>query len=364
MLVRRIEATGFRNLAPLDLELPSAGVVFLGPNGHGKTNLLELLYYPVLFRSLRGARDVDVAVRGGTGFHLSAEVVRDGRPVALSAGFGRVGRRKRLAVDGAPVERLTEILGTWVAVAFVPTDVRLVSEGAAERRAYLDRVLALADRTYLSLLRRYRTALLQRNAGLRAGQWRAAAAFDSILASAGARLIRRRLEWVGETAARFGAECCALGEAREVTLSYTGDAELAHEDAWAAALVQARPRDEASGTTSVGPHRHDLDLRLEGVPLRDAGSTGQQRTAAVALKLCEHETLRQALGMAPALLLDDVFAELDRERQERLAARLHVGSGQIFVTAPRTDELPPGFELPIWRIEAGTVTAMEDQPAR
>ena len=109
---------------------------------------------------------------------------------------------------------------------------------------------------------------------------------------------------------------------------------------------------------SVGPHRDDLVLELGGRPLRSVGSTGQQRTAAVALKLLELDTLAAARGTEPALLLDDVFSELDAERQQRLARRLARGPArQVFVTAPRPDELPPGMELETWRVENGRVIA-------
>ncbi|MEO8451429.1 MAG: DNA replication and repair protein RecF [Gemmatimonadota bacterium] len=356
MRAQRISARGFRNLAPLDLALPPAGVAFLGPNGHGKTNLLELLYYPVLFRSLRGARDQDIASHGEPGFQLALEI-GDGRNVIrLAAGFAREGKRKRIEVDGAEPERLSEALGHWMAVGFLPTDVRLVAGGAAERRHFLDRVLSLASSSYLRTLRRYRAALLQRNAALRQRRGDAARAFEGVLAAAGAKLVAARIGWVTELAPRFAAETAALGELEPVGLAYAGNPALADPAAWPDALDSCRAKDSASGTTGVGPQRDDLAIALGNTRLREVGSTGQHRTAAVALKLCEQETLAAASGQPPSLLLDDVFAELDRERQERLAERLaRLGDTQVFITAPRPDELPPTFRLPVWKIEAGEV---------
>lgn len=357
MRADRILARGFRNLADLDLALPPGGAVFLGPNGHGKTNLLELLYYPVLFRSLRGARDIDVTRHGEAGFELTLTLEDGRRPRDLAAGFRCAGKRKRLLLDGAKPERLGDAIGHWLAVAFLPTDLRLVQGSAAERRQYLDRVLSLANREYLRALTRYRAALAQRNAALRQHRPDLAGAFDTAIAGAGALLIQQRLAWSAAHAEPLTTTCIGLGEESEVTLRYRGEEALADPARWPDALARASTRDLAHGATTVGPHRHDLDLKIAGRSLREVGSTGQQRTAAVALKLLERETLAAASGSEPVLLLDDAFAELDRNRQERLAARLLAGGArQTFITSPREDELPDGFHLETLAVESGRVT--------
>ena len=363
MQAERIVARGFRNLTDLDLVLPAAGAVFLGPNGHGKTNLLELLSYPVLFRSLRGARDSEVVRHGEAGFQLTLclgkeQHVEGSRARELSAGYRNAGKKKAVSVDGAAPDRLADAIGQWLAVAFLPSDLRLVQDAASGRRQYLDRLLALADREYLRALGRYRHALAQRNAALRQGRRDVAGAFDVELARSGSRLVQRRLAWVAEHAGRFADGCVALGEGVQVGMQYRGDERLAAPDAWPDALARAASRDDALGQTTVGPHRDDLDLRLGGKPLREIGSTGQHRTAAIALRLEERDTLAAARGVEPALLLDDVFAELDRDRQERLARALQggrSGARQVFITSPRADELPDGFHLEVLRVERGAV---------
>lgn len=360
MRAARIEGSRFRNLTSLDTELPAEGAVFLGPNGQGKTNLLELLYYPVLFRSLRGARDADLVQHEAPGFHLRIGVVAETQGArTIEAGFVTAGRRKRVAVDGSEPPRVTDALGVWLAVAFLPTDVALVSGGASERRQFLDRTLALASPEYLRALRRYRAAMDQRNAALRRGLAETAWAFDTTLADAGATLLRHRLQWVERAAADWKTACAALGEAMPVEMRYRGREELTEAAAWTDALGEHRSRDLATGSTCTGPHRDDLVLELGSEPLRVVGSTGQQRTAAIALKLAERDTLMRAAGSPPALLLDDVFAELDRDRQARLAEQLDLTSGgaQVFVTAPRADELPPGLTLPVFQVMAGQVGA-------
>jgi DNA replication and repair protein RecF len=353
--LRHLVARGFRNLAEARHELPARGVALLGANAQGKSNFLEAVYYPVVFRSFRGAPDQAVAAFGGAGFHLEAGI-EGGADSRVSATWQAAGRRKRIAIDDVEPERLTGAVGRWLAVVFLPSDLGLASGPAAERRHYLDRLLSLADAGYLRALSRYRAALAQRNSALRQGRPELAWAFDRPLAAAGATVVAGRRAWAGAAAERFAAEFECLGEREAATLAYRGAVELADPGAWDGALGQAREADRVRGMSTVGPHRDDLTLGIGGRLLREYGSTGQQRSAAVALKLIEIATLRDARGTEPGLLLDDVFAELDRERQRRLAGRLLGGAErQVFLTAPRPDELPPGLELEVWQMADGRV---------
>lgn len=352
MHIRRLVARGFRNLADLDRETPSPGLVFLGANAQGKTNLLEAIYYPVLFRSFRGAPDGQVM---GSPPGFSVELHIGGGSAALVAAT-YTGRKKRITIDGEEIARLSDSVGHWLAVAFLPADVGLASGPASQRRQYLDRVLSLSDRRYLRALTGYRAGLAQRNSALRQGQGDMARAFDRVLAAAGAALVTWRLEWVASAAKQFSAELECLGESGEARLRYKGRPELAEAAGWQAALGGSFAEDRARAMTTVGPHRDDLVLEVNGRLLRDSGSTGQQRSAAIALKLIELTSLRRARDTEPALLLDDVFAELDGDRQRRLAARLlEPGTRQIFITSPRRDELPANLDLPVWVVENGRV---------
>ncbi|HET8649592.1 MAG TPA: DNA replication and repair protein RecF [Gemmatimonadales bacterium] len=355
MRLTRLVARGFRNLADVECELPAAGVALLGANGQGKTNLLEAIYYPVLFRSLRGASDAEVIGFGGPGFQVKATVELDDRSTALTTTVSSGARRKRITVDGEEQRRLTDAVGIWMAVAFLPSDVALAGGPATERRHYLDRMLSLADHRYLTSLSRYRAALAQRNSGLRQDRPDLAAMFDRPLATAGAQIVAARLAWLERASSQFAEELSWLGDTTDAELRYHGHADLADPSAWPAALEAAAQRDRSRGMTTVGPHRDDLRLLIAGRAVREFGSTGQQRSAAVALKLIEIATLRQSRGTEPALLLDDVFAELDRNRQERLAERLLSPSRQTVLTAPRRDELPPSLAVPVWTVCRGVI---------
>jgi DNA replication and repair protein RecF len=357
--LERLVARGFRNLRDVELEPPPEGVALLGRNGQGKTNLLEAIHYQVLFRSLRGAADAEVVRFGAPGFRVESAFETGGSHRTVATTYLVAGRRKRIAVDGEELGRLVDAAGAWIAVAFLPSDVALAGGSASGRRQYLDQLLSLADRRYLVWLSRYRAALAQRNSALRQGRPELAWPFDAPLAAAGAELVAARLRWLETAAPQFAAEFAGLGEAAPADLAYTGRPELAEREAWREVLEQARARDRARGMTTIGPHRDDLSLSVGERPLREFGSTGQQRSGAIALKLIELVTLREARGLEPALLLDDVFAELDRDRQRRLAERLLAGDGgaarQVFLTAPRRDELPENLALPIWEVEAGEV---------
>jgi DNA replication and repair protein RecF len=351
--LRNLIARGYRNLADLECEAPPRGVALLGANAQGKTNLLEAICYPVLFRSFRGAPDQQVS--GGTaGFHVEVQLEgSSGQAVAATY----QARKKRITVDGEEIGRLADAAGTWLTVAFLPSDLGLASGPAAIRRQYLDRLLSLASKRYLLALSRYRGALAQRNSALRQGRTDLARAFDAPLSAAGSDLIWARLEFAKWAQPQFTEEFDCLGERCAARLEYRCRSELAQREAWSELLTASLADDRARGMTTIGPHRDDLILEIGGRGLRDYGSTGQQRSAAVALKLIEIAALREARGTEPALLLDDVFAELDRDRQIRLARRLMGPEDrQVFVTSPRADELPPNLELPVWKVENGRIT--------
>ena len=353
MRLARLRLHGFRNIEDLDLRFPARGAVLLGTNGQGKTNLLEAIYYPVFFRSFHGAGDQEVSRFGGPGFGLDAEAEV---PAARAMSVRYSARKKQVEIDGSPAQRLADHVGQWLAVAFLPQDLRLADGGAVERRRYLDRMLAIADRGYFVALAHYRAALAQRNSALKQGRLDLARAFDDALSRAGARIVAARFAWTAQAGDTLARELRALGEPAEVDLEYRGNRELAESGGWKQELEKSEQRDRVRKSTSVGPHRDDLRIGLNGHSAREFGSTGQQRSIAVALKLLELATLETARGAPPALLLDDVFAELDRERQQRLAERLlGLGERQVFLTSPRADELPPGLDLPVWRVHQGRV---------
>jgi DNA replication and repair protein RecF len=362
-----ISIRDFRNLERVDLQLPAEGVAIIGDNGHGKTNLLEAIYYLQIMRSIRDARDQDLTRFDATGFHIAAKV-HEPNEHEISVGFERSSKRKKVMLDGVQPRRLSDALGSFPSVMFSPRDLELVSGAPSERRRYLDLVLALTDRKYLHALQHYRANLARRNAALRNATRRGASdaevsVWEPALAEHGSRLIETRARWVASSAPEFARLSEEIGENGEAQIRYVSPfAESeARYDVLLAAFEEKRALDMRRGLTHVGPHRDDLELTLDGRDLRLFGSAGQQRTAAIALRMLEAATLRDHAGAEPVLLLDDPFAELDIRRAARILLMLEKrGLGQTILVVPREADIPPGLmRLDRLRMRDGAVSTIE-----
>jgi DNA replication and repair protein RecF len=361
--LQSIAVRDFRNLARADLDLPVEGLVVIGENGQGKTNLLEAIYYLELFRSVRGARDQDLVRFGAPGFHIAAAIETERRH-EISVGFDRAARRKRVRLDGAEPERLSDALGSLPAVMLAPGDVELVAGAPSARRRYLDIMLALSSRRYLAALQRYRVALGHRNAALRDAARTGrhderVAVWEAPLAEHGAVLWAARLAWIERSAEQFAALCDAIGEPAPVAMRYASVVQPEDDlrPVLAAALAERRGLDVRRGLTHAGPHRDDLILSIAGRDLRTFGSAGQHRTAAIALRMVEAETLSARRGGRPVMLLDDPFAELDTRRAARIVELLaRAGLGQTILAVPRESDIPAGLpSLERRRIRGGEI---------
>jgi DNA replication and repair protein RecF len=386
--LERLHLRNFRNFRELRCEFPAAGAIVVGPNGAGKTNLLEAIYYLEIFRSFRGAPDRDLVHFGEDVFRIEAGMSGGGEHTDLAAAFQRTGRRKKVELGGTDVDRIANALGAFSAVVFDLDDAGLVSGSPGRRRRFLDIVLSLVVPGYLADLQRYRAVLGQRNEALRTGREQVVAAWTEGLVGPGAKLMAARAAWISDQTEGFGRYHEVISGGPGALLAYEaglpggiadrggGDSSIAADDAGAVdswedrlrlGLQEGRERDMRRGFTTAGPHRDDLVIRAqletEG-PLRDLrayGSGGQKRTAAIALRLVEADSLRAARGREPVYLLDDVFAELDRERAERVFRLLEDGrSGQVFLTAPKPADMPfRDGGLARWRLEDGVLVKDE-----
>jgi DNA replication and repair protein RecF len=340
----------FRNLERVDLYLPASGVAVLGENGHGKTNLLESIFYLQTLRPEHSARDQDVTRFGTAGFHLSAKFRTTG-PHEIAVGFEKSSKRKKVTLDGASPKKLSEAFGALPSVMFSPRDLELVTGAPSERRRFLDLVLALTSKRYLNALQNYRANLIRRNAALRDAARRGpddsrVSVWEPALAEHGTVLIEERSAWVAEYAEEFTRLCSTIGERGTASMKYNSpfaDSE-ARYDVLLAAFAEKRALDMKRGLTHVGPHRDELEITLDGHELRLFGSAGQQRTAAIALRMLEAATLRKHAGVEPLLLLDDPFAELDLRRASKILTLLKKGGlGQTILAVPRESDIPPGL---------------------
>ncbi|HEX6038831.1 DNA replication/repair protein RecF [Longimicrobium sp.] len=375
MHLSRLHLRNYRNFAEQALEIPAQGAAIVGDNGQGKTNLLEAVYYLEIFRSFRGAPDEQLVRFGEDVFRVEGRMEDDeGRTRSVSAAFDRRGRKKKVTVNNAEPERLGDALGQVGAVIFSPSDVELVGGGPGARRRFLDIVLSLAEPGYLQALQRYRQTLFQRNTLLRQNKPRAMVElWDDGLVAAGSRVAAARAAWVREHAASFAEHYARVAGGHPGHMTYASSApELGEaattEDvaaAFAAALAKNADREQRRGMTLVGPHRDDLRFTITGadgtaLELRTYGSGGQQRTAAIALRMVEAETIHAVRGRQPIVLLDDVFAELDPGRSQRIVDWIEneEGGGQVLLTSPKpTDFRLRGETLPRWGIRDGVILA-------
>lgn len=370
-----LDLRGFRNLADQRLELPPDGIAVVADNGSGKTNLLEAIYYLEIFRSFRGAPDEQLVRFGDEVFRVEGRLELEERHRSVAAAMDRRSRKKKVAVDGQEPLRLGDAIGSVGAVVFSPADVAIVAGAPGERRRFLDIVLSLALPGYLEWLQRYRQVLTRRNALLRDGAaGELVAAWDPGLAEWGSRVTAARLSWVREHGAAFRAHVARIGGGTEASLEYAGSVDLGAGEvgreevaaALAEALERARERERRRGMTVVGPHRDNLRIRARTpgtdswTDLRAYGSGGQQRTAAVALRMLEAESRRQTTGWDPLILLDDVFAELDPGRSRRILDWIEEqAGGQVILTAPKAADVEVrGAVLPRWGIREGVVAPL------
>jgi DNA replication and repair protein RecF len=376
MHLSSLRLTNFRNFTEQRLELPSQGLAIIGNNGQGKTNLLEAIYYLEIFRSFRGAPDEQLVRFGQEVFRVQGSVVADGRSWTIAAAYDRKQKKKKVTLDGVEPPRLADALGRIGVVIFSPSDTSLIAGSPSFRRRYLDILLSLASPFYLDDLRRFRQVLLQRNSALRSGEPQAlVAAWNEGLVRSGSRVAAARNGWVEARAPAFAARVRTISGGSDASLEYdpgipfdslsasASAAEIA--DAYRVALDRVIDRERRQGQTLVGPHRDDLRIRsaaergTEPVDLRTFGSGGQQRTAAVALRMIEGETLRERLKSEPIILLDDVFAELDVTRSERILEWVEGESrAQVILTAPKpADFAIHGGALPLRRIDSASISS-------
>jgi DNA replication and repair protein RecF len=367
----QLTLTNFRNYARQTLDFAPGNVLLLGENAQGKTNLLEAIALLATGRSERASGDGDFvawAAREETQpfAQIAVKATRNSGDVAVELTIvGRTGARgnlvaaKRFKLNGV-ARRGSDVVGSILAVMFTTDDMELVKGAPSGRRRLLDVLLTQADRRYARALSKYGKLVTQRNALLkRIGEGSAnrdeLPYWDEELSREGATLVATRagaLAQLSPDAAEAHARLS--GDREELAVTY----EPRFTDAWTAnqiasaseeAIAEAflerlratHPRDIGAGLTLSGPHRDDIAVTLGGEPAAAFASRGQQRTAALALRLAEARFLRDTAGDQPILLLDDVLSELDEHRRASVLAA--IGADQIFVTSPDADRFPAAF---------------------
>ena len=364
MIFRRIEIRGFRNLDAVELTPSPRSTVIVGPNGQGKTNFLEAVFFLATLKPLRASRLVELIRWGESVATVRAEVETRGAERKISVQVEEGTRRALL--DGKPVRDLLEYFGGISVIAFTPDDLDAVKGSPEGRRRLIDRATFNRFPAYLVESRDYQRALRSRNRLLRAGASPGELdAFAEPLARLGARLISRRLSILGEFTPRVARAYRVISrEESEVQVEYRAShltMPVPAEEELVAMLreeiARRTARDVERGFTSVGPHVDDLWLSLNGHSARAFASQGQQRALVIALKIAEIENLQAACGVSPLLLLDDVSSELDPERNGQLMRYLAAAPTQVFLstTDPRLVARAVGEDAKYYSVQAGSL---------
>jgi DNA replication and repair protein RecF len=359
VLVCRLEARGFRNLAEAEVELASGVTLIHGPNGAGKTSLLEALGFGLLGISWRTRTDREL-ISHGADLARAEVTVAEGDECRLFMTSVSAGEGRRCRLNGKALPDDAVALRPAVAV-FSPDRLLLIKGPPGERRAHLDRLVAALWPARAEVRRRFGRALGQRNAlvaRVRAGAASAAAlaAWDSQFAADAAALVEARNAAIERLAAPFRSIAGALGLPGEATVSYRSRTGLVDADAIADQLHERRAIDLERGYSTHGPHLDEVDIALDGRSLRRFGSQGEQRSALLALLFAEREALLELRRTPPLMLLDDVMSELDQERRG-LLVELLTGEGQALITTTEPSQVPvDGGRVKI-AIDRGRVTA-------
>ncbi len=316
MRLAQMICTDFRSLEHVDFQ-PGPGVtVIRGGNAQGKTSLLEAVLYAATSKSHRTSQESDLPRHGAEGFSLRARVARQDREVAIEAHWWH--GQKRFKVNGVPQTRISDILGKVHVVFFSPEDVALVRGAASVRRRFLDMELSQLSPAYLHALQRYRQILRQRNELLRRGASDPTLleVWDEQLAAEGESVMQERCAFIEELCQNATNAHAQIADGEQLSVLYEPDirAGVSFRDI----LAAARKSDLKQGMTTRGPHRDDIEFTIGGQSARAFASQGQQRTAALAVKLAEVELVRGRAGEYPILMLDDVLSELDAQRSRHL----------------------------------------------
>lgn len=348
MYLTRVKISDFRNLEKLQFNPHRSVNLIGGPNGSGKTSVLEAIFYACTAKSFRGASD-DVLLRNDTDIsriEVSGNV--NGADTEIELAWGK-GQKRQIKVDGVKLNRIADLFDYFHAVSYVPEDTELIYGPPSTRRHLIDLYVSQADKRYLGDLIQYNRIMSQRNALLKdfeigedeSSQLDMLEVWDLQLAEVGARINTRRIEMVAavhDTLAEFYRSI----EGGKSVLTWELDSTIKEQpgssEAFSTRLKEVRKRDLYFGSTSVGPHRDDLNILLNGNPTRGYASQGEAKSAALAIKFAIYNFLSESLEETPILLLDELASDLDAGRLAALMQTLP-RLGQVFLTSARPEDL-------------------------
>lgn len=362
MLIKSLELADYRNYESLNLEFDKGTNILFGDNAQGKTNILESIFVAATTKSHKGSKDKEIIRFGCQEGHIRTYLFKEGVESRVDMHLRSSGS-KGIAVDGQKLKKAADLLGLCNVVFFSPEDLGIIKNGPAERRRFVDMELCQLDSFYLYNLNQYNKIVNQRNKLLKdmfmnPDLKETLSIWDMQLVSFGSKIIERRKTFVDQlNEIIYEIHKKLSGGKEEIKIVYEPDVEVENYES---ALRNSKDRDIKAKMTSVGPHRDDFSFYVGDVDIRKFGSQGQQRTAALSLKLSEIELVKRITKDTPILLLDDVLSELDSNRQNYLLNS--IGDIQTIITCTGLEEFVNNrFEInKVFNVTEGKVSVMSD----
>ncbi len=365
MIIESIELENYRNYGQLHMDFSPGTNLLYGDNAQGKTNILEAVYVCCTTKSHRGSKDREIIQFEKEESHIKLNVRKKDVPYRIDMHLKK-NKAKGVAINGVPIRKASELFGIVNVVFFSPEDLNIIKNGPAERRRFVDMELCQLNRLYVHALIQYNKVIIQRNKLLKELLFHpdyenTLDVWDMQLVQYGSQVIQFRREFVEKlNDIIVGLHRKLSGGKEELTVSYEPNTEIENLEE---AVKRSREVDIKLKTTTVGPHRDDLSFIVNGIDIRRFGSQGQQRTAALSLKLAEIELVKYIVKDYPVLLLDDVLSELDGSRQEHLLEGIE--NIQTLITCTGLEDfLNHRFRIDkIYRVVEGAVTIENEQEA-
>lgn len=362
MIIKSIELADYRNYDSLVLEFDKGTNILYGDNAQGKTNILEAIYLAATTKSHKGSKDKEIINFEKEEAHIRTYLEKEGVETRVDMHLRKSGS-KGIAIDGQKLKKAAELLGLCNVVFFSPEDLAIIKNGPAERRRFVDMELCQLDSFYIYNLNHYNKIVNQRNKLLKDMYMNPSLRetlniWDMQLVSFGSKIIERRKLFVDQlNEIIYGIHKNLSGGKEELKIIYEPDVEI---DDYEKKLFGSQDRDIKSKMTTVGPHRDDFSFVVGDIDIRKFGSQGQQRTAALSLKLSEIELVKKIAKDTPVLLLDDVLSELDSNRQNYLLNS--IGDIQTIITCTGLEEFVNNrFEINrVFKVNDGKVNCMNE----
>ena len=338
MIIKSLELADFRNYETLNISFDKGTNILYGDNAQGKTNILEAIYVSATTKSHKGSKDKEIVNFNKEEAHIRTYLEKEDVEYRVDMHL-RSNKSKGIAIDGQKIKKAADILGLLNIVFFSPEDLSIIKNGPAERRRFADMELCQLDNFYLYNLNNYNKIINQRNKLLKdmyfnPGLKETLNIWDSQLVSFGSKIIERREIFAGQLCEIIGDIHSKLsGGKEELIVKYEPDVLIENFEE---KMKENQEKDIKTKVTSTGPHRDDFSFIVNGIDIRKYGSQGQQRTAALSLKLSEIELVKRMTKDTPVLLLDDVLSELDSNRQNYLLNS--IGDIQTIISCTGLDE--------------------------